>query len=101
MDHDLRCCNLVIAEQDHSHSLNPHIPVPSLDLAPYAGVIPEPPAEKHACPVLAGRVILELYILLGLEGAGVLLVRFHLLEELGILGLDVPGSVKGLVCLEG
>ena len=46
-------------------------------------------------------VVLELYILLGLEGAGVLLVRLHLLEELGILGLDVPGSVKGLVCLEG
>ena len=46
-------------------------------------------------------VILELYVLLGLEGAGILLIRLHLLEELGILCLDVPGSVKSLVCLEG
>ena len=45
--------------------------------------------------------IRELDILLGLEGARVLLIGPDLLVELGILGLDVSGSIEGLVRLEG
>lgn len=57
--------------------------------------------KAHILVTLILGVILELYILLGLEGAGVLLISLHLLEELSIFGLDVPASVKGLIRLEG
>ena len=44
--------------------------------------------------------ILELDLFLGLEGTSVLLIGLDLLEQLSILGLDVPGSIEGLIGLE-